>query len=110
MHGNAPLTPRGRMLMIDRIAAGRPVAHVADEIGVSRKTADKWWRRWLAEGDARLEDGSSRPQSLSASDAAQFEQRILRLRQRRKLGPARIAEHRGDTGLDGASGFCAAMG
>jgi leucine-zipper of insertion element IS481 len=45
--GNAPMTPRGRMIMIERIAAGRPIAHVAAEMGVARKTADKWWRRWL---------------------------------------------------------------
>src|SRR5437016_13591610 len=61
VHGNAPMTPRGRMIMVERIAGGRPVAHVAAEMGVSRKTADKWWRRWLAEGDSGLEDRSSRP-------------------------------------------------
>ena len=44
VHGNAPMTPRGRMIMVERIAGGRPVAHVAAEMGVSRKTADKWWR------------------------------------------------------------------
>ena len=59
MHGNAPMTPRGRMIVIERIAAGRPVANVAADMGVSRETASKWWRRWLAEGEAGLEDGSS---------------------------------------------------
>jgi hypothetical protein len=28
VHGNAPMTPRGRMIMIERIAAGRPVVWV----------------------------------------------------------------------------------
>ena len=41
--------------MIERIASGRPIAHVAAEMGVARKTADKWWRRWVAEGDPGLE-------------------------------------------------------
>jgi transposase InsO family protein len=91
VHGNAPMTPRGRMIMIERIAAGRPVAHVAAEMGVSRKTADKWWRRWLAEGDAGLEDRSSRPHRCPHQTAAHFERRIVRLRERRKLGPARIS-------------------
>jgi transposase InsO family protein len=91
VHGNAPMTRRGRMIMIDRIAAGRPVAHVAHEMGVSRKTADKWWRRWLAEGEAGLEDRSSRPHRCPHQTPARLEARILRLRQRRKLGPARIA-------------------
>jgi hypothetical protein len=49
VHGNAPMTPRGRMIMIEPIASGRPVAHVAAEMGVSRKTADKWsWTRIAA--------------------------------------------------------------
>jgi len=91
VHGNAPMTPRGRMIMIERIAAGRPIAHVAAEMGVSRKTADKWWRRWLVEGEDGLEDRSSRPHRCPHQTAAHLERRIVRLRQRRKLGPARIA-------------------
>lgn len=90
MHGNAPMTPRGRMIMIERIASGRPVAHVAAEMGVSRKTADKWWRRWQSEGADGLEDRSSRPHRCPRQTAAHVEQRIVRLRERRKLGPARI--------------------
>jgi len=85
------MTPRGRMIMIERIAAGRPIAHVAAEMGVSRKTADKWWRRWLVEGEAGLEDRSSRPHRCPHQTPARLERRIVRLRQRRKLGPARIA-------------------
>ena len=61
MHANAPLTSRGRLILVERIASGRPVAHVAAEMGVSRKTADKWWKRWLAEGEPGLEDRSSPP-------------------------------------------------
>jgi transposase InsO family protein len=85
------MTPRGRMIMIERIASGRPVAHVAAEMGVSRKTADKWWRRWLAEGEDGLEDRSSRPHRCPHQTPARVEDRIVRLRERRKLGPARIA-------------------
>jgi transposase InsO family protein len=91
VHGNAPMTPRGRMTMVERIASGRPVAHVAAEMGVARKTADKWWQRWLAEGEAGLEDRSSRPHRCPHQTPARVEARIVRLRQRRKLGPARIA-------------------
>jgi hypothetical protein len=29
---NAPMTPRGRIIMIERIEAGRPIAHVAAEM------------------------------------------------------------------------------
>lgn len=117
MHGYAPMTPRCRMIIIERIASGRPVAHVAAEMGVSRKTADKWWRRWLAEGEEGLEDRSSRPHRCPHQTSSRLEARIVRIRQRRKLGPARIASivgmpastvHRGavsawtePTGMDG---------
>jgi transposase InsO family protein len=91
VHRNAPMTARGRMIMIERIASGRPIAHVAAEMGVARKTADKWWRRWLTEGEAGLEDRSSRPHRCPHQSPVRMEQRIVRLRERRKLGPARIA-------------------
>ncbi|WP_146805241.1 helix-turn-helix domain-containing protein, partial [Cellulomonas persica] len=49
-HANARLTPAGRLVLVRRIAAGRPVAHVAAEMGVSRTTAWRWWRRFTLEG------------------------------------------------------------
>jgi transposase len=53
-HSNARVTVHGRRLLVDRVRAGRPVAHVADEMGISSTTAHKWVRRWRAEGDAEL--------------------------------------------------------
>lgn len=91
MHANAPLTERGRMILVERISAGRPLAHVAAEMGVSRQTAGRWWRRYLAEGTAGLSDRSSRPRRCPHQTPARLERRILNLRRRRKLGPARIA-------------------
>jgi hypothetical protein len=55
-HPNAQLTVHGRRLLVDRVRDGRPVAHVADEMGISRTMAHKWVRRWRAEGDAGLYD------------------------------------------------------
>ena len=60
-HGNARLTAAGRRILVERVAAGTPQAHVAAQMGLSRATVGKWWRRWLAEGDVGLEDRSSRP-------------------------------------------------
>ena len=91
MHANSPLTVRGRMMLVERIGSGRPIAHVAAEMGVSRKTATKWWRRFQEEGPAGLEDRSSRPRRCPHRTPVKVEQKILRLRQRRKLGPARIS-------------------
>jgi transposase InsO family protein len=90
VHANAPLTERGRMIMVERIAAGRPIAHVAAEMGVARKTATKWWRRWLVEGPDGLADRSSRPGRCPHRTPARLERQIVGLRRRRKLGPARI--------------------
>jgi hypothetical protein len=39
VHGNARLTPVGRRTLIERIQVGRPVGHVAAEMGISRATA-----------------------------------------------------------------------
>ena len=58
--------------------------------GVARKTAYKWWRRWLAEGEAGLQDRSSRPRRSPTRVPARVERKIERLRRRRKLGPMRI--------------------
>lgn len=90
IHGNARLTPAGRLILCERIASGRPVAHVAAEMGVSRPTAHKWWRRFLAEGVAGLVDRSSRPLRSPRRVPVRVERRIERLRRREKLGPVRI--------------------
>ncbi|MGW5043872.1 IS481 family transposase [Streptomyces griseoluteus] len=89
-HRNARLTVHGRRLLVERVCAGRPVAHVAAEMGISRATAHKWVRRWRAEGDAGLADRSSRPRTTPHRTAAAVEAQVCRLRQTRKLGPARI--------------------
>ncbi len=64
MHSNARLTPVGRSILVQRIAAGRPVAHVAAEMGVSRQTAYRWWRRFTAEGSAGRIDRPCRREKL----------------------------------------------
>jgi len=90
VHGNARLTPLGRLTMVMRIESGRPVAHVAAEMGVSRPTAYKWWNRWLEEGLEGLVDRSSRPRSCPHQTPAALEEQIAELRRTLKLGPVRI--------------------
>lgn len=90
MHGNARLTPRGRLTLVLRIESGRPIAHVAHEMGISRPTAYKWWRRWEQEGLDGLVDRSSRPRSCPHRTSLRTERRIEHLRRTLKLGPARI--------------------
>jgi transposase InsO family protein len=90
-HRNARLTVHGRRLLVERVSSGRPVAHVAAEMGISRATAHKWVSRWRTEGEAGLHDRPSRPHNTPHRTPAATEADVCRLRQERKLGPARIA-------------------
>ena len=68
-HANARLNLHGRRLLVERVLGdGRPVAHVAKELGVSRQCAHRWVARFRAEGD----DGSagSAPRDRCAVHAA----------------------------------------
>ena len=95
MHGNARLAPLGRLTMVLRIESGRPVAHVAAEMGISRPTAYKWWRRWQNEGIEGLGDRSSRPRSCPHQTSPELEAAIAELRRASKLGPARLGARLG---------------
>ena len=90
-HPKAVLTPVGRLILVSRIAQGRPAAHVAGEMGVSRATAYKWWHRYVVEGEAGLVDRSSCPRRSPRRTPALVERQIEVLRRRTKLGPVRIA-------------------
>jgi transposase InsO family protein len=90
-HANARLTPAGTMILCRRIAAGRPVAHVAAEMGVSRTCAYRWWARYREQGQAGLVDRPSRAHRHPRRTPLQLETQVVELRQSRKLGPARIA-------------------
>jgi transposase InsO family protein len=90
-HANARLTPAGRLVLCQRIAAGRPVAQVAAEMGISRTSAYRWWSRYRQGGQAGLVDRSSCAHRHPRRTPAHLEAQVLELRQSRKLGPARIA-------------------
>ncbi len=82
----------GRQLLVRRILEeGRPVAMVADELGVSRATAYKWLRRFEAEGEDGLLDRSSRPHRSPRALAPEAIAAIIRARVQRRYGPHRLA-------------------
>jgi len=76
--------------MVQRIGAGRPVAHVAAEMGVSRTTAWRWWRRFQAEGPAGLVDRSSAARSHPRRTSACVETRVRIARMLTRRGPVAI--------------------
>lgn len=95
-HRNARLTVYGRGLLVHRVRVqGRPVAHVAKELGVSRQCAHRWVARFDAEGEAGLLERSSRPRHSPTRTPARTERRVLAARQRLRCGPAGLARHTG---------------
>jgi len=86
-HANARLTPHGRRLLVERVIThGRPVAHVAKELGVSRQCAHRWVARYRVEGPAGLLDRSSRPRRCPTQTTAAVEQAVLQLRRDKRRG------------------------
>lgn len=83
-HKNAPMTPEGRLRMVQAVTDGEPVSAVAGRFGVDRKTVRKWLQRFLAEGVAGLADRSSRPHHSPTAIARGTAQRVITLRRRRR--------------------------
>ena len=94
-HANARLTPAGRLVMVQRIASGRPVAHVAAEMGISRTTGWRGWRRYRELGTAGLADRPSRPRTHPRRTQASVETRVRIARMLSRRGPAWIARQVG---------------
>jgi transposase InsO family protein len=88
VHQNARTTPRGRSLMIRRLAEGWPIAAVAAAFGVDARTVRKWRDRHATAGDAGLADRSSRPHHSPTRLAGTVEAEIEALRRERLSGPA----------------------
>ncbi|CEJ15196.1 hypothetical protein BN1110_05539 [bacterium YEK0313] len=84
-HKNARTTPLGRAEMIRRIVGdGRPVGEVAAGFGVSERTARKWLSRWRSDGEAGLQNRSSRPHASRSATSAFWPGLAAKLRQRAK--------------------------
>ena len=94
-HRNARLAPAGRMILIQRVISGRPVAHVAKEMGISRPTAYRWVNRHRNEGPAGLEDRSSRPKSCPHATTPEKAAEVLAARTEHRSGPADLAVRTG---------------
>jgi transposase InsO family protein len=98
-HQNAPLTPEGRRRLVERIDEGRAISHVAAEAGVSRQRLGVWYRRWLEEGEAGLEDRSSRPVRSPNITSDELGDHIEAIRREKKWGPDRISGYLATKGV-----------
>lgn len=91
VHRNARLAVAGRMILVQRVLSGRPVSHVAKELGVSRTCAHRWIGRFRELGAAGLLDRSSKPRRSPTATAPDIVERVLRLRRDERLGPIALA-------------------
>jgi transposase InsO family protein len=92
LHANAPLSPKGRQLLVDRIERdSQSVQVVAESLGVSERTARKWLARYRREGAVGLVDRSSAPNVVANRTDEQTIEAIAALRRLRFTGPE-IAE------------------
>lgn len=94
-HANARTNLFARRLIVERVAAGWPPAHVAEQLGISRSTVYKWLRRHAKGGDAALADRSSRPIRMPQRTSTRVEQKVLAARRRRKRGAVVLAAELG---------------
>ena len=94
-HANARTNVFARKLMVERVAAGWPAAHVAEQLGVSRATVHKWLRRHAEAGEAGLFHRSSRPVRMPVRSSKRVENRVLAARRRRRRGAVVLAAELG---------------
>lgn len=83
VHQNARLTFSCRVLLVERVKAGRPKAQVARDLGVSSKTVNKWLGRYRERGVEGLRDLSSRPHRSPRTTDAVLRTAVLALRRQR---------------------------
>jgi len=93
LHGNSRLTPRGRLLVCERIRLhGWTVGRAADAAGCSERTCYRWLSRFDA--GEQLTDRSSAPHHVPRRTPASIEAEIERLR-RLRFTSTRIAAELG---------------
>lgn len=95
VHRNARLAPAGRLILVRRVLSGRPVAHVAKELGVSRQCAHRWVSRFREHGMSGLRDRSSRPRCSPAATTPDVAAEVLQLRVDKRMGRDEIAQRVG---------------
>ena len=95
-HPNAPLTPEGRRRMVECVLVKKwTIEATAERFQVDAKTVRKWRDRFRAEGEAGLQDRSSRPHSSPNRTPRSIRRQVVRLRKKRRKGAAWIGHQVG---------------
>lgn len=95
-HPNAPLTPEGRRRMVNCVLErGWTIEATSERFQVDAKTVRKWRTRFLEEGEAGLEDRSSRPHHSPNRTSEAKRRECIRLRKQRRWGADHIAHETG---------------
>jgi transposase InsO family protein len=93
IHKNARLTPHSRAELVRRVLVeGQTPKAVATAFGVCVKTVGKWVERFRAEGEAGLQDRSSRPHRLRQPTPSETADQVAALRRQRYTGKQIAAE------------------
>ena len=91
-HRNARTTPYARALIVQRHAAGEPVAAIAAAFGISVRTVYKWIRRHREGGSAALENGASAPARPANAIGAWWMKAAAQLRRDYRMTAEEIAD------------------
>lgn len=92
IHRLARLTPLGREVLVQRVAASVPARTVAREAGASRQTVYKWCRRAEADAQDAPHDRASMPQH-SPQRLEWYRRRRIEKRLRQRWSSRRIAQY-----------------
>jgi len=90
-HANARLTPRGRRLLVDRVAGGWTITRAAAAAGISRQTGSKWWWRFAREGEPGLHDRQSAVHRQARQHPPELVAALCARRRERRVGPHVLA-------------------
>ncbi|MGC5224739.1 IS481 family transposase [Micromonospora sp. DT81.3] len=94
-HRNARLTVHGRLLIVHRARAGWKQAHIAAAMGVSRRCVKRWLDRYREEGEAGLQERSSRPHRITNRTPDARAAVVVALRKKERIGRDEVAARTG---------------
>jgi transposase InsO family protein len=90
-HPSARLTPKGRQLLVRRVAAGWTITRASSAVGISRQTGSKWVGRFRREGDNGLLDRSSAVHRQARAHPSSLVEQLCARRRALRVGPHILA-------------------